>query len=108
MSARVIDYKKIDLTEDEWTMYQSICRSYDRPNSKGEELFKDLFETDEEGIIIFLKPPSKVFTSMEVFLFLMSIMQHQHLRRMEKRMEDSIEKMEKQAKSNSCRCREAK
>jgi len=103
---KVIDYKKIDLTEDEWGMYQNICRSYDRPNSKGEDLFKDLFETDEDGIIIFLKPPSKVFTSMEVFLFIMSIMQHQHLRRMEKRIDDSIQKMEKLATSNSCRCRE--
>lgn len=95
----VIDYKKIDLTSDEWEMYQKICRSYDRPNFKGEDLFRDLFETDDDGIIIFLKPPSKMYTSMEVFMFLMSLMQHQHLRRMEKRIEDAIERMENNLKT---------
>ncbi|MBO8531090.1 hypothetical protein INO26_13485, partial [Staphylococcus aureus] len=34
------------------------------------------------GIIIFLKPPSKKQTSFEVFLFLISIQVHQHLRAM--------------------------
>lgn len=98
---RVIDYKKIDLTEDEWQMYNKICRSYDRPNFKGEDLFSDLFETDDDGIIIFLKPPSKMYTSMEVFLFLMSLMQHQHLRRMEKRVEDALERIENYLKDKS-------
>jgi hypothetical protein len=78
----IIDNKKLSLTPEEWTMYQSICRSYDRPNFKGEELFKDLFETDGDGIIVFLKPPASRYTSMEVFLFLSAIFQHQHMRKM--------------------------
>lgn len=77
---RIINHKRIDLTDDEWNLYQEICRSYDRPNFKGESLFVDLFEADEDGIIQFLRPPSKNFTSMEVFLFMMSIFCHQHLR----------------------------
>lgn len=79
---KIIDNKKISLTTEEWEMYQSICRSYDRPNFKGEELFKDLFESNDEGIITFLKPPSSRFTSMEVFLFVVAIFQHQHMRQM--------------------------
>lgn len=77
---RIINHKRVDITDDEWNLYQEICRSYDRPNFKGESLFVDLFESDENGIITFLKPPSKNFTSMEVFLFMMSIFCHQHLR----------------------------
>jgi len=80
MSIRVVDNKKLEMTEDEWNMYQKICKSYTTLSNKGEDYFIDLFETNEKGIIIFLKPPSKRQTSLEVFLFLMSLMQHQHLR----------------------------
>lgn len=79
---KIIDNKKIAVTPEEWEMYQSICRSYDRPNFKGEELFKDLFESNAEGIITFLKPPSSRYTSIEVFLFIVAVFQHQHMRQM--------------------------
>jgi len=77
---RVIDNKKVNMTEDEWSMYQKIVKSYTTNTNKGEDLFIDLFESDDNGIIIYLKPPSKRQTSFEVYLFLMSIMVHQHLR----------------------------
>jgi hypothetical protein len=80
ISIKIIDNKKISLTQEEWDMYQSICRSYDRPNFKGEELFKNLFESDDNGIIVFLRPPSSRYTSMEVFLFLVAVFNHQHVR----------------------------
>ena len=76
---RIIDNKKIDLTDDEFTLYQNICKAYDRQYFKGESLFQDLFETDATGKIVFLKPP-QVFTSMEVVIFLSNIMVQQHLR----------------------------
>ncbi len=77
---RIIDNKKLALTQSEWDMYQSICRSYDRSNFKGEELFKDLFESDNNGIIIFLKPPASRYTSVEIFLFISALMTHQNIR----------------------------
>jgi len=80
MSIRIIDNKKVEMTDSEWDMYNNMCRSYDRTNFKGEELFKDLFHTDDSGIIIFLKPPSTRFISMEVYLFISSVFMHQHLR----------------------------
>ncbi len=89
MTYRVINNKRIDLTEDEWRLYQEICRSYDKPNFKGSDLFAELFETDAKGIITYLKPPTR-FTSMEVFLFMMSVMQHQHLRVMYSRVDEAI------------------
>lgn len=99
MSIRIVDYKKIDLTDDEWDMYNKICRSYDRPNFKGEELFRELFETDDDGIIVFLKPPSKNYTSMEVFLFVMSIQVHQHLRVMHRQVDEVLNSIKEEFKS---------
>lgn len=81
---RIIDNKKVSMTGAEWTLFQSICKSYDRSNFKGEDLFKDLFETDGEGIITFLKPPSNRYVSMEVFLFVVCLMNHQHMRNIHK------------------------
>lgn len=85
---RIIDNKKVDMTNDEWAMYEKIVKSYTTMTNRGEDLFIDLFETDDNGIIMFLKPPSKRQTSFEVFLFLMSLMQHQHLRLMQKQVDD--------------------
>lgn len=93
MAIRVVDNKKLDMTNDEWQMYDKIVKSYTTPTNKGEDLFQDLFETDSDGIIIFLKPPSKRLTSFEVFLFLMSIMQHQHLRLMHQQVDDLVKQV---------------
>lgn len=92
---KIIDNKKVELTADEVAVYEKICKSYDRPNFKGQMLFIDLFESDENGIITFIKPPT-AYTSMEVVIFLMSIMQHQHLRIMYKEMDEKLAKMQKQ------------
>jgi hypothetical protein len=79
MSLRIIDNKRLDLTDSEWQLYQNICKSYDRSNFKGSDLFTDLFETDNNGVIIFLKPPTSRYSSMEVYMFLVTVMIHQHL-----------------------------
>lgn len=80
IAIRIVANQKLSMTEDEWRMYQDICRSYDRPNFKGEDLFKDLFVSDDIGRIVLIKPPSKSYTSMEVFLFIISLFQQQHTR----------------------------
>lgn len=77
---RIIDNKRVEMTNDEFDLFQKICRSYDNKTMKGEDLFKNLFEVNKDGIIIFLKPPSTSFTSMEVYLFCCSLMVQQHLR----------------------------
>ena len=74
----IIDKKRVDLTADEETMYRKIVRSYTTLTNKGEDLFIDLFETDDQGIIIFLKPPHIRQTSLEVFLFLMEMQYYFH------------------------------
>jgi hypothetical protein len=84
---RVISNKFVDMTAFEFELYQKISSSYDRPNFKGESLFNDIFESDDNGIIIALIPPTKSLSSWECFLFIMSIFQHQHVRAMYKEVE---------------------
>lgn len=90
---RVIDHKKVLLTGDEWNMYQQIVKSYTTMTNSGSDYFQDLFEVDNNGIIIFLKPPTKKHTSFEIFLFLMSVMQNQHLRGMWAQVDDVCNQM---------------
>lgn len=79
MSIRIIDNKKIDLTDIEYSSYQSICQSYNKKTFKGESLFIGLFETDNNGMIIKLVPPTRE-TSMEVCIFLMFLFNAQQSR----------------------------
>jgi len=97
MSIHVVDNKKVEMTDDEWTMYEKIVKSYTTLTNKGEDLFIDLFETNDDGIIIFLKPPSRRQTSFEVFLFLMALMQHQHLRLMHNEFKEAIAQLKEKA-----------
>jgi hypothetical protein len=95
MSIHIIDNKKIDCTNDEWKMYQEICSAYDMPPTrKGKDLFIDLFESDDNGIILFLKPPRRQ-TSYEVIFYLMCLMQNQHLRLMYKVIDDKFAELNK-------------
>ena len=98
MTIRVVDNKKLDMTESEWAMYQKIVKSYTTITNKGEDLFIDLFESNEQGTIVFLKPPSRRQTSLEVFLFLMSLMQHQHLRLMQQQIDEAIVELKETGK----------
>jgi len=77
MPLRIIANRRIELTEDEWKYYQEMCNHY----ISGKELFNNLFETNESGLITFLRPPDGKF-SMEVVLFLQNIMVHQYVRKM--------------------------
>ena len=79
MTLRIIDNKRISLTDAEWNLYLEMCKRYDSAHRKGKDLFIDLFETDKSGIIIFLKPPTRKYSCMEVFMFLVGIMVHQYL-----------------------------
>ena len=98
MAIRVVDSKKLEMTDDEYVMYLNICKSYTTATNLGEQLFMDLFETDDNGIIMFLKPPSKRQTSFEVFLFLMSLQTHQHLRSMHVQVDDICNQMKNKIK----------
>lgn len=94
MPLRIIDNKRIDLTDSEYTLYQEICKSNDRPNFRGEDLFQNLFETSSDGLIIFLRSPTAQF-SFEVVLFLLNVMTNQHMRKIYKEHYEALDELKK-------------
>ncbi len=66
--------------------------SYSKDNFDGKQLFDNLFETDKDGLIICLKPPTKTFT-LEVVTFLQNLMVHQHLRKIYKDFSEEIKEV---------------
>ncbi len=97
MTLKTIDNKQVDLTNDEWDMYQKICLSYDKHTYKGSQMFKDLFEVNSKGIIIFLNAPEN-YTSFEAIMFITNIYHHQHLRELYKRVDEAIGDLNKKEK----------
>ena len=86
---RVINNKRIDLTHEEFELYEKLCKTYSRDHFDGKDLFIDLFETDKDGMIVFLRPPTSTF-SMEIVIFLQNIMTHQHLRKIYKEHDEAL------------------
>ena len=87
ISIKIIDNKKLAMTSEEFQYYQSICKSYDTGAFHGEDLFKGLFESNDKGIITFLRPPTSRYSSMECYLFIIALYQHQHMRLMYDQMQ---------------------
>lgn len=83
---RIIDNKKIEMTNDEWKMYESICSSHE---PLGKSLFVNMFEVNDEGLIQYLIPPQKKF-AIDVVLFLQNLMLHQHLRKVYKEHDEAL------------------
>jgi hypothetical protein len=79
-SIKIIDNKKLAMTSEEYKYYQDICKSYNQGAFHGEDLFKGLFESNDKGIITFLRPPTSSYSSMECYLYIVSIYNHQHMR----------------------------
>lgn len=50
-------------------------------------LFEDLFVVNEDGLIVTLIPPTKEIT-YEIWLFVSSLMQQQHIRQMYKEFDE--------------------
>lgn len=98
MPIKIVCNAKLDMTDFEYRLYKKICESYDDVNVKGSDLFFDLFESDDNGIITVLKPPSKRATSLEVFLFLVTLQQQQHLRIMYSQVDDLAQQFKKKIK----------
>jgi hypothetical protein len=94
MAIKIVDAKRVEMTTDEWTLYEKICASYDDlPAQRGRDFFQDLFESNEEGLITFLKPPKRQST-MEVCLFLINLMCQQHLRKSAKLVEEAVKRVD--------------
>lgn len=91
----IVDHKKVWMTQDEYRLYEEICKGYDRPNFQGKDLFQGHFESNDDGIITFVLPPQKKYSSMEVFTFLISLQVNQQLRLAREQVESLVREAEK-------------
>jgi len=95
MTIRIVTNKRLDMTDDEFSLYNRIVNSYTINNNNGEDLFEGLFESDEKGNILLLVPPSAKKTSFEVWLYLMSLQQNQQLRLMRNLIDHELNQIKK-------------
>ena len=96
---RIIDNQKCDITDFEYNEYIRICRSYDRPNFRGEELFRGLIQTDNNGKIVYIKPPSTRYTSFEAVSFAFFLFNAHGLREMQKQVDDMLKEAREKIKT---------
>lgn len=82
---RAVDYQKVDMSDDEWAYYQELIKMFSVDSQNGSEYFKNLFVTNEKGIITIIKPSKPI--PYEVIFFVMNLQQNQHLREFDARLE---------------------
>lgn len=92
MSLQVIDNKFVDMTDAEYAEYEKICEANERPNCRGEEVFRDRFVVDDNGRIVYLRALGNRQISYEALFFLMNLMQNQHLRAMYQQVQEVVNK----------------
>lgn len=84
MPIRIIDYKEVDMTNEEYGYYQRIVEEFSSGMYSGKEQFRDTFDVDEDGCITLIRPPLKKQTAWAVIVFLQNLMINQRLRRAER------------------------
>ena len=88
---KAIDFKKIDMIDEEYAYYQEIVKKYTIDAIKGSDYFCDLFETNNDGFITILHPRKTI--PVEVLYFMLNLQQNQWLRSYDTRIkliEESI------------------
>jgi hypothetical protein len=95
---RVVDYKKIDMTGDEWAYYQKLVETFTSGKSSGSEHFRDLFDVDDEGYIRMIRPPLGREVPWAVIIFLQNLMINQHERRRDRLFESKMRELEEMMK----------
>jgi len=81
-----IDYKKIDMTEQEFAYYEELIKQYTNETQNGIDYFKNLFETDADGKIIIIKPAKSI--PWAVLFFIQNLMINQQLRSYDERIKN--------------------
>jgi len=71
-------YKQVDISDEEFKYYKSMVKSY----SEGEDLFRDIFETDDSGFITLITPRENI--PWAVLFFIQNVMINQRLRIIDK------------------------
>jgi hypothetical protein len=83
VTKKIIDYKHVDMTEEEYEYYLQLVKEFTAGTSNGKDQFKDVFDVDEDGCIMLIRPPLRKSVGWAVLVFLQNLMINQRLRRME-------------------------
>ena len=77
---KVIDYKKVDISNDEYDYYKHLVEIFSdkEKNIKGSIYFKDLFDVDKNGLITLIKTEKSV--PWAILFFVQQLMVSQRLR----------------------------
>ena len=97
---KVIDYKKVDMSEDEYSYYKHLTEVFSdkEKNIEGTVYFKDLFDVDKDGFITLIKTEKSV--PWAVLFFAQQIMISQRLRSIDdinsalKKIDNRLKKLE--------------
>lgn len=82
---RAVDYQKLDMTNEEFDYYQALVQNLTITEKvEGSSFFRDLFLSDERGIITIIKPTRPI--PWEVMFFLQNLTINQHLRELDARI----------------------
>jgi hypothetical protein len=73
--------KRIDLSSDEFSYYKLLSDKY------GSDVFRSLFETDQNGIITSVTPPLDGQTPMAVIFYMLNVMFAQRMRILDARLD---------------------
>lgn len=75
---KVIDYKKVDMTDQEFLYYKELVKQFSTDTFNAEEFFRDLFDTDDYGFIVMIMPKKSI--PMVILHFVQMLMINQRLR----------------------------
>jgi hypothetical protein len=87
---KVVDYKQIDMTNEEYEEYKKLVDAFTYGTYSGKDQFRDLFEVDGDGCITLIKTPVGRQIGWGIIFFLQNLMINQRLRRMEEKLEEML------------------
>lgn len=87
---RVIDYKGVEMTDEEFDYYNKLVLEFTFGMYNGKDQFHDVFDVDDEGCISLIRPPLKKEVGWAVIVFLQNLMINQRLRRLERKVEEIL------------------
>ena len=96
---KTIDYKKVDMSEAEFTYYKELIKEFSDDTLNGENYFRELFDTDDNGLITIVKVEKSI--PWAILFFIQQVQINQRLRLFDKyteTLEDikkRVEKLEK-------------
>ena len=84
MTIRIVDFKRLDMTDQEFEYYNQLVEAFSDDSYSGKQQFHDMFDVDNDGCITMIRPPIGKEVGWAILVFLQNLMINQRLRRLEK------------------------